>query len=114
MLKTKSPPTCAAQPRACEIVALAATQHADEREEALSQQLCGGPWTIRSITQAIADIRLRTGLPDDVVLHGLRHTFATNAITNGVDVATLGATPGAFQHRHHAAVCPHSPARLTT
>ena len=54
----------------------------------------GDPWTIRSITQAIADIRLRSGLPDDVVLHGLRHTFATNAITNGVDVATLAQLLG--------------------
>lgn len=52
------------------------------------------PWTIRALSNHLALIRERVGLPRDVRCHGARHTFATHAIMNGVDLATLAQLLG--------------------
>lgn len=51
-------------------------------------------WRMRTLTQRFAQIRERAGLGPDVKLHGARHTFATRAIINGVDLATLAELLG--------------------
>ena len=54
----------------------------------------GRPWTIRALCNHMAILRKRAGLPDDVRTHGARHTFGTNAVMNGVDLATLAQLMG--------------------
>jgi integrase len=54
----------------------------------------GRPWTIRALANHLALVRERAGLPKDVKMHGGRHTFATQAIMNGVDIATLSKLLG--------------------
>jgi integrase len=54
----------------------------------------GNPWTIRAVVQQLAELRERLNLPEDLKLHGLRHAFATNALTNGLDIASVGALLG--------------------
>lgn len=49
----------------------------------------GQPWTIASLTKMMIRLRNRAGLPPGVKLHGLRHTFATQAIMNGVDIKSI-------------------------
>lgn len=52
------------------------------------------PWTMGAICCHLRRLRLRIGLPDDVKLYGCRHAFATGAIINGVDLATLAELLG--------------------
>lgn len=54
----------------------------------------GGRWKQRPLATFFQESRDRAELPKDVKLHGLRHTFATNAIINGVGVATLAELLG--------------------
>jgi len=54
----------------------------------------GRPWTVKALTKHLAMIRRRAKLPEDVRCHGARHTFATHAILNGVDIATLAELLG--------------------
>jgi integrase len=86
----------------------------------------GRPWTKSALTQYLLRLRRRLGLPEDLKLHGCRHTFATGAILNGVDVATLGQLLGhrslrstevylhmAGQNAHLAAAADRACARLS-
>jgi integrase len=54
----------------------------------------GGKWTTRALCKNIAQRRVKAGLPADVRLYSTRHGFATGAILNGVDVATLAELMG--------------------
>lgn len=54
----------------------------------------GGQWTTHALTKTIWKLRDKLGLPDDVRLYGCRHGFASQAIVNGVDVATVAALMG--------------------
>lgn len=49
----------------------------------------GRPWSCKALTKRLAALRAKLGLPDDVKLHGGRHTFATRAVMNGVEIASL-------------------------
>jgi len=49
----------------------------------------GKPWTRTHADSSFRRLRKRLGLAEDLKLHGCRHTFGTNAIINGVDVAEL-------------------------
>jgi site-specific recombinase XerD len=62
----------------------------------------GQPWTMGSLTHLFRDICERADLPMQVRLHGGRHTFATNAIMNGVGIATLAQLLG-----HRDVQCTH-------
>lgn len=54
----------------------------------------GGQWTTRALCKNISVIRDKCRLPNDVKLYGTRHGYATNAIVNGVDIATLAELLG--------------------
>lgn len=49
----------------------------------------GKPWTTRAITKAIATVRRKAGLPEDVRMHGGRHYFATHGLMNGADLVEM-------------------------
>jgi integrase len=49
----------------------------------------GKPWSCKAVDKRLAKLRARLGLAEDLKLHGLRHTFATNALMNDVNVAEL-------------------------
>ena len=54
----------------------------------------GRPWTANALKLRIASIKAKANLPDDVTTYLLRHAFGTNAILNGVDVATVAELMG--------------------
>lgn len=47
------------------------------------------PWTRDHADATLLRLRKKLGLPDDLKLHGCRHTFGTNAIMNDVGVMKL-------------------------
>jgi integrase len=56
--------------------------------------LKGTPWTRDALRQRIMRIKAKLGLAKDVCAYLLRHAFGTNAIVNGVDVATVAELMG--------------------
>lgn len=54
----------------------------------------GRPWTRGAICKYLREKRRRLGLPEDLKLYSNRHAFATGAILNGVDIATLAELLG--------------------
>lgn len=54
----------------------------------------GDQWAPHVLMKTIWRLRTKLGLPPDVRLYGCRHGFATEAIVNGVDVATLASLMG--------------------
>ncbi len=54
----------------------------------------GRQWTCRNLVDRLDAIRNRAGVGKDVKMHGGRHTFATGAVVNGVDPATLAELLG--------------------
>lgn len=49
----------------------------------------GRAWTVHALTKRFLELRVKAGVDATVKLHGARHTFATNAVMNGVDIASL-------------------------
>lgn len=49
----------------------------------------GKPWSISALTKYLRELRRRADLPADCRYHGLRHTFATNAIIHGVGIKAV-------------------------
>lgn len=54
----------------------------------------GQPWTRNAIRCRMRSMRLRLGLEPGAVAYAYRHTYATNAMVNGVDVATVAELLG--------------------
>ncbi len=52
------------------------------------------PWNRSNLSLRMQRTRERAGLPVDVKLYGLRHSFGTRAIVNGVDIKTLAELMG--------------------
>lgn len=68
------------------------------------------PWNRHSLGLRIRRLRKKAGLPDDVVLYGIRHQFGTRSIVNGVDLKTLSELMGhtttrMTEHYIHLAGC---------
>ena len=52
------------------------------------------PWTCNALRLRIARLKTKLNLEDDLCAYMLRHAFGTNAILNGVDVATVAELMG--------------------
>lgn len=48
------------------------------------------PWARSSIQQSVRRLRRKIGLPEDVILYGIRHYVGTHSVLNGNDVRTTG------------------------
>jgi integrase len=68
--------------------------HGEQQSDYVFVNGHGRRWTIKALTKHFRAVCRRAGLPDDVKCHGGRHTFATNALMNGVDIATLAQLLG--------------------
>lgn len=54
----------------------------------------GNPWNRCSLSLRMQRARKKAGVPGDAKLYGLRHSFGTAAIVNGVDLKTLAELMG--------------------
>ena len=52
------------------------------------------PWTSSHLDRMVLELRKKVGLPDGVVLYGLRHQFGTRAILNGVGLKSVSEAMG--------------------
>jgi integrase len=72
---------------------------------ALLRNRCGRPWTGWAIVKAMEATRERAGLPGKIA-YGLRHSFGTDALANGVPDAQvaelLGHSGTAMLHKHYS------------
>jgi integrase len=88
-----------------EAVALLVRQCERYRSGALLRNNNGEAWTENAIGLAMRRTRERAGVPH-AVAYGLRHTFATDALANGVPDAQvaelLGHSGTAMLHRHYS------------
>lgn len=88
-----------------EIVALLRKQRKRHPQGALLRNRSGKPWTAWAITKAMSYCRERAGIPH-AIAYGLRHSFATDALANGVPdaqvAALLGHSGTAMLHKHYS------------
>jgi integrase len=88
-----------------ETVALLVRQRERYRSGALLRNSRGDAWTENAIGLAMRRTRERVGIPQ-AIAYGLRHTFATDALSNGVPDAQvaelLGHSGTAMLHRHYS------------
>lgn len=68
-----------------------------EPDEMLFRTALGRLWQRNSAGEEWRRIRTETGLPSEVTLHTLRHTFASNLIASGCDVVTVQRALGHAQ-----------------
>jgi integrase len=87
-----------------EAVALLLTARATYGKGVLLRSRFGLPWSKSSIVSAMARLRKATGLK--AIAYGYRHTFATDALANGVPdaqvAALLGHSGTAMLHKHYS------------
>lgn len=92
-LKTKnSYRTVSISPQAIEVLK---TQKAKTNDEYVFPSLHGGPISPDSVNNMLKRVLERAGIPK-VRFHDLRHTFATLALQNGVDIKTVSGMLGHF------------------
>lgn len=61
---------------------------------ALFRNSQGVAWTTNAIRCRMRQLRRKLGLPAGIVAYSFRHTWATNALVNGLDVATVAELLG--------------------
>lgn len=54
----------------------------------------GQPWNRNSVRQTFKRLKKIVSIPDGIVAYSMRHTFITQALINGVDIATVAAISG--------------------
>jgi site-specific recombinase XerD len=86
-------------------VALMGERAAENPTGPLFRNSHGGEWTGWAVVKAMEAARERAGLPH-AISYGLRHSFATDALSNGVPDATVAALFGhsntAMLHKHYS------------
>lgn len=87
-----------------EALAILREQQAEHPQGHLFRRPTGGRWTTHSITQKFARERRLAGVK--ITAYCLRHSFATDALANGVPDAQVAALMGhsgtATLHRHYS------------
>ena len=73
------------------------TQHLESPDELLFRTPLGRLWQRNNAGEEWRRIRAAVGLPAEVTLHTLRHTFASNLIASGCDVVTVQRALGHAQ-----------------
>lgn len=88
-----------------EAVAVLQGQKAMHSTGFLFRSRFGKPWSENALVKAMIRLRKRAGL-DKGILYGYRHTFATDALANGVPdaqvAALLGHSGTAMLHKHYS------------
>jgi integrase len=88
-----------------EAVTILREQKANHPTGTLLRNTRGDPWTEKALVKAMIATRQRAGIPH-AIAYGLRHTFATTALANGVPDALvaelLGHSGTAMLHRHYS------------
>jgi integrase len=88
-----------------EVVALLVRQKGLYPTGALLRNRCGKPWTGWAIVKAMKYAREKAGI-SHAITYGLRHSFATDALANGVPDAhvaeLLGHSGTAMLHKHYS------------
>lgn len=79
------------------LAAHVALEHVIRADEQLFRTPLGRLWHRNNAGDAWRGIRESAGLGDDVTLHTLRHTFASNLIAQGCDVVTVQRALGHAQ-----------------
>ncbi len=79
-------------PQAIEVLK---TQKAKTNSEYVFPSPTGGPISLDSVNNMLKQVLSRAGIPK-VRFHDLRHTFATIALQNGVDIKTVSSILGHF------------------
>ena len=87
-----------------EALAILREQQGEHPQGYLFRRPTGGRWTTHSITQKLARVRRLAGVK--ITAYCLRHSFATDALANGVPdaqvAALLGHSGTATLHRHYS------------
>lgn len=73
---------------------LMAVLRRDATSEHVFLNMYGKPWTMNAVRLRMHRLKEKLGLSDDVCTYLIRHAFGTNAIVNGVDVATVAELMG--------------------
>jgi integrase/recombinase XerC len=88
-----------------EAVAVLLEQKALYGEGVLLRNTLGKPWAGKAVVKAMIAVRLRAGI-EKAIAYGYRHTFATDALANGVPDAQvaelLGHSGTAMLHKHYS------------
>ena len=67
---------------------------ADREDGPLFRNSLGQRWKSNAIGCRFKRLRKKLGLPESAIAYAYRHSFATNALVNGVDVATVAELLG--------------------
>lgn len=95
-LKTKnSYSTISISPQAVEVLKQQKTKIKSKKEKLVFLSPAGGPISPDSINNMLKRVLDRAGLPS-LRFHDLRHSFATLALQNGVDIKTVSGMLGHF------------------
>jgi integrase len=88
------------------LVALCKTLAAKHPTGPLLRNAHGKPWHKVGVAKRVRELRVRLGIKGRVTAYGYRHSFATDALANGVPDAQvaelLGHQGTAMLHRHYA------------
>jgi integrase/recombinase XerC len=87
-----------------EAVAVLLGQRAKYGSGFLLRNTLGKPWSVNAVVKAMITVRKRAGVK--AIAYGYRHTFATDALANGVPdaqvAALLGHSGTAMLHKHYS------------
>jgi integrase/recombinase XerC len=87
-----------------EAVALLLGQRAKYGSGFLLRNTLGKPWSVNAVVKAMIAVRKRAGVK--AIAYGYRHSFATDALANGVPdaqvAALLGHSGTAMLHKHYS------------
>jgi integrase len=79
-------------PAMCKLMTVLRRRAAGESNVFLNSR--GKPWSASAVKQRVMRLKKKLGLKSDLCTYMLRHAWGTNAVLNGVDVATVAELMG--------------------